>query len=156
MTKTNAMRLMAQAGIPIRVQEYAVDESDLSGLHAAEELGMPPEQIFKTLVARGDKTGICVFCIPVCCELDLKKAAKISKNKKVEMIHGRELLGLTGYIRGGCSPVGMKKQYPTYIEEAALLYDEIGVSAGARGVQMLLSPEALIEYSRMTAADLIE
>ena len=156
MTKTNAMRLMAQAGIPIRVQEYAVDESDLSGLHAAEELGMPPEQIFKTLVARGDKTGICVFCIPVCCELDLKKAAKISKNKKVEMIHVRELLGLTGYIRGGCSPVGMKKQYPTYIEEAALLYDEIGVSAGARGVQMLLSPEALIEYSRMTAADLIE
>ena len=156
MTKTNAMRLMAQAGIPIRVQEYAVDESDLSGLHAAEELGMPPEQIFKPLGARGDKTGICVFCIPVCCELDLKKAAKISKNKKVEMIHVRELLGLTGYIRGGCSPVGMKKQYPTYIEEAALLYDEIGVSAGARGVQMLLSPEALIEYSRMTAADLIE
>ena len=156
MTKTNAMRLMAQAGIPIRVQEYAVDESDLSGLHAAEELGMPPEQIFKTLVARGDKTGICVFCIPVCCELDLKKAAKISKNKKVEMIHVRELLGLTGYIRGGCSPVGMKKQYPTYIEEAALLYDEIGVSAGARGVQMLLSPEALIEYCQMTAADLIE
>ena len=156
MTKTNAMRLMEQAGIPIRVQEYAVDESDLSGLHAAEELGMPPEQIFKTLVARGDKTGICVFCIPVCCGLDLKKAAKISGNKKVEMIHVRELLGLTGYIRGGCSPVGMKKQYPTYIEESAVLYDEIGVSAGTRGVQMLMPPEALIEYCRMTAADLIE
>ena len=119
MTKTNAMRLMAQAGIPIRVQAYEVDESDLSGLHAAEQIGMPPEQIFKTLVARGDKTGVCVFCIPVCCELDLKKAAKVSGNKKVEMIHVRELLGLTGYIRGGCSPVGMKKQYPTYIEEAA-------------------------------------
>ena len=156
MTKTNAMRLMAQAGIPIRVQEYAVDESDLSGLHAAEELGMPPEQIFKTLVARGDKSGICVFCIPVCCELDLKKAAKISGNKKVEMIHVRELLGLTGYIRGGCSPVGMKKQYPTYSEESAALYDEIGVSAGARGVQMLTDPERLIEYCRMTPADLIE
>ena len=156
MTKTNAMRLMAQAGIPIRVQEYEVDESDLSGLHAAEQLGMPPEQIFKTLVARGDKTGVCVFCIPVCCELDLKKAAKVSGNKKVEMIHVRELLGLTGYIRGGCSPVGMKKQYPTYIEEAAVLYDEIGVSAGARGVQMLMDPERLIEFCRMTPADLIE
>lgn len=156
MTKTNAMRLMEQAGIPIRVMEYAVDESDLSGLHAAEELGMPPEQIFKTLVARGDKNGICVFCIPVCCELDLKKAAKISGNKKVEMIHVRELLSLTGYIRGGCSPVGMKKQYPTYIEETAIIYDEIGVSAGARGVQMLTDPEKLIDYCRMTPADLME
>ncbi len=156
MTKTNAMRLMELAGIPIRVQEYSVDESDLSGLHAAKELGMPPEQIFKTLVARGDKTGICVFCIPVCCELDLRKAAKISGNKKVEMIHVRELLGLTGYVRGGCSPVGMKKQYPAYIEESAILFDEIGVSAGARGVQMLVDPERLIEYCRMTPADLIE
>ena len=116
MTKTNAMRLMAQAGIPIRVQEYEVDEADLSGLHAAEQLGMPPEQIFKTLVARGDKSGICVFCIPVCCELDLKKAAKISGNKKVEMIHVRELLGLTGYIRGGCSPIGMKKPLPPILK----------------------------------------
>ena len=156
MTKTNAMRLMEQAGIPIRVLEYEVDESDLSGLHAAEQLGMPPEQVFKTLVARGDRSGVCVFCIPVCCELDLKKAAKISGNKKVEMIHVKELLGLTGYIRGGCSPVGMKKQYPTYIEESAALYDEIGVSAGARGVQMLTDPERLIEYCRMTPADLIE
>ena len=156
MTKTNAMRLMEQAGIPIHVLEYEVDESDLSGLHAAQQLQMPPEQMFKTLVARGDKTGICVFCLPVCCELDLKKAAKCSGNKKVEMIHVRELLGLTGYIRGGCSPVGMKKQYPTYLEETAILYDEISVSAGARGVQMRLDPEALIAYCHMTTADLIE
>jgi len=156
MTKTNAMRLMEQAGVPIRVCEYEVDESDLSGLHAAEVLHMPPEQIFKTLVARGDKTGICVFCIPVCCELDLKKAAKISGNKKVEMIHVRELLGLTGYVRGGCSPVGMKKQYPTYIEETAILFDEIGISSGCRGAQMLLNPERLIDYCRMTTADLME
>lgn len=156
MTKTNAMRLMEQAGIPIRVMEYEVDESDLSGLHAAEQLGMPPEQIFKTLVARGDKNGICVFCIPVCCELDLKKAAKISGNKKVEMIHVKELLGLTGYIRGGCSPVGMKKQYPTYIEETAIIYDEIGVSAGVRGEQMLVNPEKLIDYCRMIPTDLME
>ncbi len=156
MTKTNAMRLMEQAKIPVQIYEYEVDESDLSGLHAAQIMGLPPEQIFKTLVARGDKTGICVFCIPVCCELDLKKAAKISRNKKVEMIHVKELLSLTGYIRGGCSPVGMKKQYPTYIEEAALLYEQIGVSAGARGMQMMLNPEALIGYCSMRAADLIE
>ncbi len=156
MTKTNAMRLMEQAGIPIRVLEYAVDEADLSGLHAAKQLHMPPEQMFKTLVARGDKNGLCVFCIPVCCELDLKKAAKCSGNKKVEMIHVKELFGLTGYIRGGCSPVGMKKQYPTYIEETAILYDEISVSAGARGVQMLLNPENLIEYCPMTPPDLME
>ena len=156
MTKTNAVRLMEQAGVPLRICEYAVDESDLSGVHAAQEIGMPPEQIFKTLVARGDKTGLCVFCIPVDCELDLKKAAKASGNKKVEMVHVKELLGLTGYIRGGCSPVGMKKQYPTYIEEAALLYDEIGVSAGVRGMQMLLHPEKLIAVCRMTPVDLIE
>lgn len=156
MTKTNAMRLMEQAGISIRVLEYEVDESDLSGLHAAQELHVPPEQIFKTLVARGDKTGICVFCIPVCCELDLKKAARASGNKKVEMIHVKELLGLTGYIRGGCSPVGMKKQYPTYIEETALLFDAIGVSAGARGVQMMLDPEKLIDYVGMSTCDLME
>lgn len=156
MTKTNAIRLMEQAGIPIRVMEYEVDESDLSGVHAAEQMNMPPDQIFKTLVARGDKTGLCVFCIPVCCELDLKKAAKISGNKKVEMIHVRELLGLTGYVRGGCSPVGMKKQYPTYIEEAAILYEEIGVSAGMRGAQMLVEPQKLIDYVQMTPTDLIE
>lgn len=156
MTKTNAIRLMEQAGIPIRVMEYKVDESDLSGLHAAAELDMPPEQIFKTLVAKGDKTGICVFCIPVCCELDLKKAAKVSGNKKVELIHVKDLLSYTGYIRGGCSPVGMKKVYPTYIEETAVIFDEIGVSAGVRGAQMLLNPESLIEYCHITPTDLIE
>lgn len=156
MTKTNAMRLIEQAKIPYRCAEYAFDESDLNGMHAAEGIGMPPEQVFKTLVARGEKRGILVFCIPVCCELSLKKAAKACNEKKIELIHVRELLGLTGYIRGGCSPVGMKKQFPTFIEETATLYDEFAVSAGARGVQIILSPEALSEYTHAEFCDLIE
>ena len=108
MNKTNVMRLLDAAKLPYEAREYAYDENDLSGLHAAEGIGEPPEQIFKTLVARGEKQGYLVFCIPVCCELDLKKAAKAAKDKKVELIHVKELLPLTGYIRGGCSPIGMK------------------------------------------------
>ncbi|MBE6992373.1 MAG: Cys-tRNA(Pro) deacylase [Ruminococcaceae bacterium] len=154
MTKTNAMRLLDAAKIDYRVTEYEFDESDLSGTHAAEVMGMPAEQVFKTLVARGDKTGPLVFCIPVAQELDLKKAAVVSKNKKVEMIQLKELLGLTGYIRGGCSPIGMKKKYPTYIDETAVLFDEIGVSAGQRGVQMMLDPEKLARYVQAEFVDL--
>ena len=126
MTKTNVMRLLDAAKIPYRAAEYAVDENDLNGMHAAEGIGMPPEQIFKTLVARGERAGYVVFCIPVCCELDLKKAAKAAGDKKIELIHVKDLLTVTGYIRGGCSPIGMKKQFPTYIDETAQLYDEIG------------------------------
>lgn len=121
MTKTNAMRLLDAAGIAYRTAEYEYDESDLSGKHAAEQLGMPAEQVFKTLVTRGDKTGLLVFCIPVLDELDLRRAAQISGNKKLEMIHVKELLPLTGYMRGGCSPIGMKKKYPTYIDETYIL-----------------------------------
>lgn len=154
MTKTNAMRLLDAAKIQYRTTEYEFDESDLSGVHAAEVMGMPMEQVFKTLVARGDKTGPMVFCIPVAEELDLKKAAAVSNNKKVEMIHLKELLGLTGYIRGGCSPVGMKKKYPTFIDETAILFDEIGVSAGQRGVQMMLHPEQLAQYVEAEFADI--
>ena len=109
---------------------------------------------FKTLVARGERSGLLVFCIPVCCELDLKKAAQAAREKKVELVHVRELLELTGYLRGGCSPVGMKKQFPTYIDETAVLYEEIAVSAGIRGCQMLLAPQRLIDYVHMTPADL--
>lgn len=156
MTKTNAMRLLQQAKIPFRTSEYEYDESDLNAMHVAEQTGIPAEQIFKTLVARGDKHGLCVFCIPACCELDLKKAAKISGNKKIELIHVRELLGLTGYIRGGCSPVGMKKKYPTFMDETAELYDEIAISGGARGLQMVLNPMALMEYADITSVDLVE
>ena len=152
-SKTNAVRLVEQAGITCREQFYDYDENDLSGIHAASAIGMPPEQVFKTLVARGDRTGIHVFCIPVCCELDLKKAAKAAGDKKIELVAVKELLGLTGYIRGGCSPVGMKKQYPTHFDETCILCDEIAVSAGERGHQMILNPEALAEY---LGADIID
>ena len=120
MTKTNVMRLLDAAKIPYRAEEYAVDENDLNGMHAAEGIGMPPEQIFKTLVAKGERGGYAVFCIPVCCELDLKKAAKAAHDKKIELIHVKDLLATTGYIRGGCSPIGMKKHFPTFIDETAI------------------------------------
>lgn len=153
MTKTNVMRLLESAGIPYRTAEYAYDENNLSGVDAAAKIGMPAEQVFKTLVTRGDKTGILVFCIPVDCELDLKKAAAVSGNKKLEMTHVKELLGLTGYIRGGCSPIGMKKKYPTYIDETVILFDEVAVSAGVRGTQIMLAPEALIGYTAAVEGD---
>ena len=156
MTKTNAMRLLTQAKISFRTCEYAYDENDLNGMHAAEGIGMPPEQIFKTLVAHGEKNGYCVFCVPVCCELDLKKAAACAGEKKIELIPVKQLLPVTGYIRGGCSPVGMKKKFPTFLDETAVLYDEIGVSAGQRGVQLLLAPQELIDYLGITLADLTE
>ena len=152
--KTNVIRLIQQAKIPYREGFYEYDESDLSGTHAADAIAMPREQVFKTLVTRGDRTGINVFCIPVCCELNLKSAAKVSGNKKVEMVTVKELLPLTGYIRGGCSPVGMKKSYPTYFDETCILWDEIAVSAGARGHQLIISPEKLIAYLRANIADL--
>ncbi len=146
MVKTNVMRLLETAGISYRTAEYEYDENNLSGLNAAEKIGIPSEQVFKTLVTRGDKTGILVFCVPVNMELDLKKAATVSGNKKIEMTHVKELLALTGYIRGGCSPVGMKKKYPTYIDETAILFDEIAVSAGIRGEQVILKPDDLIGF----------
>ena len=154
MTKTNVMRLLESAGIPYRTAEYEYDEENLSGLHEAEQIGIPAEQVFKTLVTRGDKTGIMVFCIPVDMELDLKKAAAVSKNKKVEMTHMKELLGLTGYIRGGCSPIGMKKKYPTFVDETCILFEEIAVSAGVRGQQVIFSPQDLMTYIDAVRADL--
>lgn len=153
--KTNAVRLAEQAGLPCRESFYTFDENDLSGEHAAKAIGMPPEQVFKTLVARGEKTGIHVFCIPVCCELDLKKAAKVVGDKKIEMVAVKELLGLTGYIRGGCSPVGMKKHYPTWMDETAQIWDEIAVSAGERGHQMILPPEGLAQLVGAEFVDII-
>lgn len=154
MTKTNAMRLLDAAKIPYRTAEYDYDESDLSGVHAAESIGMPPEQVFKTLVTRGDKTGPTVFCIPVAEELDLRRAAAVSGNKRVEMIHVKELLGLTGYIRGGCSPIGMKKAFPIYIDETAILFDEIAVSAGMRGEQIIIAPDDLAGYVSAELAEI--
>ena len=154
MTITNAMRLLRQANIPFDTSEYEVDESDLSGVHAAAQLGVEPDCVFKTLVARGGKGGLYVFVIPVAEELDLKKCAAAVGEKKVEMIHVKELLGLTGYIRGGCSPIGMKKKDPTYIDEIATLFDRIYVSAGLRGQQLILDPEDLRRYTDATFADL--
>ena len=154
-TKTNAVRIVQQAGIPCREEFYEFDEKDLNGNHAAEAIGKPAEEVFKTLVARGERTGINVFCIPVCFELDLKKAAKAAGDKNMVMVPVKELLSLTGYIRGGCSPVGMKKKYPTFIDETCQLYEEIAVSAGARGHQMLLPPESLANLVDAEFADLI-
>lgn len=155
-SKTNAVRLVEQAKIPCREAFYEYDEKDLNGMHAANAMGMPGEQVFKTLVARGEKTGINVFCIPVCCELDLKKAAKAAGDKNMELIPVKDLLGLTGYIRGGCSPIGMKKKYPTFLDETCILWEEIAVSAGARGHQIILNPEQLAALVDATLIDLIK
>ena len=154
-SKTNAVRLVQNAGFSCREAYYDYDENDLRGTHAADAVGLPYEQVFKTLVARGERTGIHIFCIPVCCELDLKKAAKVSGDKNMALIPVKELLSLTGYIRGGCSPVGMKKRYPTHFDETATLWDEIAVSAGERGHQMILSPTALITLTEGEFADII-
>ena len=155
MIKTNAMRLLENAGIPFGTGEYEVDENDLSGTHAAELLGLDPDCVFKTLVCRDEKGGYEVFCIPVACELDLKKCASAAGVKRCEMIHVKELLPLTGYMRGGCSPIGMKKKFPTYIDETAQLSEKIYVSAGQRGVQLIVDPEQLRAFVGAAFADLI-
>ena len=146
MVKTNVMRLLDAAHIAYETGTYEVDENDLSGSHAADLMGVDHDRMYKTLVLKGEKMGYLVCCIPVDEELDLKKAARAAGEKKVEMIHVKDMLGITGYIRGGCSPVGMKKHFPTYIEEMAQLYDTVMVSAGQRGVQVTLSPEDLRSY----------
>ncbi|MDE7327162.1 MAG: Cys-tRNA(Pro) deacylase [Lachnospiraceae bacterium] len=154
MVKTNAMRLLAQAGIGYELIEYEVDEENLAGVHVAEQTGLPIEQVFKTLVARGEKRGLLVFCIPVAEELDLKKAAQAVGDKKIELVHVKELLMLTGYVRGGCSPVGMKKKFPTYFDETVILFDKIAVSAGVRGAQVFLDGGALVSYLGAQCVDL--
>lgn len=145
--KTNAARLLDKAGIPYELIPYTVDESNLAAEHVAEELGENIEQVFKTLVLRGDRNGIFVCVIPGNFEVDLKVAARISGNKNCDLIPMKELLPLTGYIRGGCSPIGMKKPYPTFIHESALLYDHIYISAGVRGLQFRISPKHLFDYT---------
>ena len=153
-SKTNAVRLVEQAGFSCEEAYYEYDENDLNGNHAAEALNMDPAQVFKTLVAKGPKTGINVFCVPVCLELDLKRAAKVAGDKSIELIPVKELLALTGYIRGGCSPIGMKKRYPTYIDESCQLYESIAVSAGERGHQMIIPYDAIIALTNATLADI--
>ncbi len=153
MAVTNAVRLLKAAGVSFETREYEVDESDLSGVHIAESLGIDKDTMFKTLVAHAEKNYY-VFCIPSGEELDLKKCASLTGEKKIEMLPMKELLSVTGYIRGGCSPVGMKKKFPTYIDETALLFDEIFVSGGMRGLQLQIKPESLIAFAAITVADL--
>lgn len=128
--KTNAARILDGLGIAYELKEYPVDLNDLSAVHVAASVGMPVEMVFKTLVARGDKNGVLMACIPGDAELDLKALAAVSGNKKVEMVHLKEVQGLTGYIRGGCSPLGAKKEYPVYLDESARQWETIAVSAG--------------------------
>ena len=153
--KTNAARLLDKAGIEYQLVPYAVDENDLAATHIAEQLGEPIEQVFKTLVLSGDRTGYFVCVVPGNAEVDLKAAAKVSGNKKCDLIPMKDLLGVTGYIRGGCSPVGMKKQFPTFLEELAAGESRISISAGQRGVQVLLSPEDLRKYTGAQYCSLI-
>lgn len=145
--KTNAARLLDKAGITYELIPYEVDESNLAAEHVAEQLGQNIEQVFKTLVLRGDKNGLFICVIPGNFEVDLKVAAKISGNKNCDLIPMKELLPNTGYIRGGCTPIGMKKPYPTFIHESALLYDHIYISAGLRGLQLRISPQDLLDFT---------
>ena len=147
MNKTNAMRRLDSAKIKYETCEYEVDENDLSGTHIADSIGLPYEIVFKTIVARGDKTGYMVFCIPCHKEIDLKAAASLTGNKKVEPVHVKELLGLTGYIRGGCSPIGMKKKFPTYFDSSVTLHEKVTISAGVRGAQLLLNSDELLRVT---------
>ena len=153
--KTNAMRAVENAGIPLETRQYDVSDGNFDGKAAAEKIGMNPESVLKTLVLTGDHGSHLVCCIPVTDELDLKKAARASGNKRVEMLPLRELLPLTGYVRGGCSPIGMKKAFPTYVDETAQLSEKVAVSAGQRGEQIVLSPDDLIRLANAGYADLI-
>ena len=146
MEKTNAARILSAASIAYELIPYEYTEDDLSATHVAQTLGEDIERVFKTLVLRGDRNGLFVCVIPGNFEVDMKLAAKISGNKSCQMIHVKELLPLTGYIRGGCSPIGMKKKYPTFIHESALLYDYIFISAGVRGLQIKIAPADLIGF----------
>lgn len=152
--KTNAARLLDQAGVPYELIAYEVDESDLSATHLATTIGEDIDTVFKTLVLHGDKTGHFVCVIPGNEEVDLKKAARVSGNKKCDLIPMKELLPTTGYIRGGCSPVGMKKLFPTFIHETCILFEHIFVSAGQRGLQFKINPDDLVQFVHATVADI--
>lgn len=154
--KTNAARLLDRAKIGYELVPYEVDENDLAATHVAEQLGEPIEQVFKTLVLKGDRTGHLVCVIPGHCEVDLKKAARASGNKSVAMIPMKELLPTTGYIRGGCTPIGMKKRFPTFLHTTALDFSHIYISAGVRGLQLRIAPPDLVRFTEAEIIDLIE
>ncbi len=152
--KTNAARLLDKAKISYELVPYEVDENDLAAQHIADQLNEDIHQVFKTLVLQGDKVKHIVCVVPGCCEVDLKKAAKASGNKKVEMLHMKDLLPTTGYIRGGCSPIGMKKPFPTYIDASCQHFDYIYVSAGIRGLQLKINPVELANFVKATIAEI--
>ena len=152
--KTNAARLLDRAGIAYELNTYPVDENDLSAIHVAESLGVDAGALYKTLVLRGDRTGVLICVVPGDAEVDLKAAARASGNKSVEMLHMKDLLPTTGYIRGGCSPIGMKKSFPIYIHSTCRLYDSIYVSAGVRGLQIRIAPDDLIRTTDASVVDL--
>lgn len=154
--KTNAARILDKLGIEYEIKTYEVDEDDLSAVHVAQVIGMDISTIFKTIVTRGDKTGVLMAVIGGGNEINLKSLAKASGNKSVEMIALKELLPLTGYVRGGCSPLGAKKKYPVYIDANALEQEKISVSAGLRGMQIIISPKDLIKATNATVASLID
>ena len=156
MRKTNAARYLDRLGMDYKICEYEVDESDLSAETVANKVKLPPSQVFKTLVARGDRTGIVLACIPGSAELDLKKMAEISGNKKVEMVPVKEIFPLTGYVRGGVSPIGMKKQYPVFMDETALTCPSLAISAGIRGAQILLDPKDLTKVLKATLIRIVK
>jgi Cys-tRNA(Pro)/Cys-tRNA(Cys) deacylase len=145
MIKTNAARMLDRLKIYYEIREYEVDESDLSVDSVAPKIQIPLEQIFKTLVTRGDKTGILIACVPGHHDMDLKELASVSGNRRVELVPLHEVQPLTGYIRGGVSPLGMRKKYPTYLDETALRFDTISISAGQRGAQLLIDPKDLVK-----------
>ena len=148
--KTNAARILDTLGISYELKTYEVDENDLSAVHVAESVGMPIEMVYKTLVCRGDKNGVLMAVIPGGGELDLKALAAASGNKRVEMVHLKEVFGLTGYIRGGCSPLGAKKDYPVYLDASAEAQEVIAISAGKRGEQIILKPADLVQAAKAT------
>lgn len=153
--KTNAARILDDLQINYELKTYPVDEEHLDAVHVAKEVGMPPEQVFKTLCVRGDKTGVIFAVIPGNGELDLKALARVSGNKRCEMVHLKEVLPLTGYIRGGCSPLGAKKEYPVFMDETCRLFDHIAISAGMRGMQIMAAPEDLIRATGAVVDSLI-
>lgn len=155
MKKTNALRLLDRHNVPYRTIEYDVSDGDLEATTVARKIDMPPERVFKTLVAKGDGASTVVFVIPGNCELDLRQAARASGHKKVELLPVKDLLATTGYVRGGCSPFAMKRPFPTYFDESIELFDEIAVSAGVVGMQVVLTPAELLNTTAATVAELV-
>ncbi len=151
--KTIAARILDQLNIAYELRAYEVNEEELDAVSVARKVNLPPEAVFKTLVARGDKTGVLMALVAADAELDLKKLATISGNKKIELVAVKELLGLTGYLRGGCSPLGAKKKYPVFLDETIILSEQVSISAGQRGLQLILAP---VDLQRATAATLAD